>query len=745
MRSLSAKTAQRLFEALYVHHPHAVFVTDRKGKIVAINDAFKTLFGYSKAESIGLTTSDLVEKRDWRFPDISPPRSGQQKIKKFKIEKKLRRKDGSSFWGELNETVIFNDQNKVEATITIAFDISIIKEIQDAVQEQDTFIKAIYNNAAQAISSTDEDGRFIEINPAFMTMFGYTREEVLKLTHLDITHPAYHQKSLEKAAALFRNEIDGYRLEKQYLRKDGSTFWGDLSVTGIQKPNGKIQSVAVIVDISERKKAETALQQNRDELENRVKKRTAELAASHKKLVNEIAYRARIQEGLKESEHRLRTIFETTTVSVFIKDRNLKYTMVNPCMANLFDKSPDELVGLTDEDLFKEDESRHLRQVDNRVLAGETIEEVHSRMINGSLITFSDNRTPMRDASGNIIGVCGISRDITERHNTNSVRDSTDYEFQSAAMHATLVQARTVARTNTIVLLTGESGVGKDHLARYIHMQSPYSAGPYYSINCGAIPSELAESELFGHERGAFSGASRKKRGIFELAEGGTVLLNEIGELPLLLQVKLLTFLDTFTFTRVGGEKKIAVNARILAATNRNLESEVSSGRFRKDLFYRLNIMPIEVPPLRERIEDIPVIASKITTQLAKEFQLPYEPKIRASALKELIRYSWPGNVRELKNAIERAIILSNGQNLNFDFLTQECPDASVDAWTIAFPPVPSLPEVVLELKHEFVRYALAQTSGVKSEAAELLGISRFALLRLLKRLSPNVTKPHAK
>ena len=232
-------------------------------------------------------------------------------------------------------------------------------------------------------------------------------------------------------------------------------------------------------------------------------------------------------------------------------------------------------------------------------------------------------------------------------------------------MKAALHQARRAATADSIVLLQGESGSGKDYLARWIHDHSRRAPGPYFAVNCAAISRELAESELFGHERGSFTGAHGRKRGLLELAEGGTLLLNEIGELPLSLQSNLLTFLDTRSFLRVGGEKSITVNARIIAATNRNLDTEVAEARFLSPLLYRLNVFTINVPPLRDRIEDIPLLVEEIMSRLAKDLQLTSIPAIDPASTIALTRYHWPGNVRELRNVIERALILSDGKTLN--------------------------------------------------------------------------------
>jgi len=236
-------------------------------------------------------------------------------------------------------------------------------------------------------------------------------------------------------------------------------------------------------------------------------------------------------------------------------------------------------------------------------------------------------------------------------------------------MRSTLSQALLVSRTGSTVLLTGESGSGKDFLAQYIHDHSERAQGPFKSINCAAIPSGLVESELFGHEKGAFNEAHQMKQGLIELAHGGTLLLNEIGELPLGLQAKLLTFLDTRTFTRLGGVREIKVDARIIAATNRNFEVEIKRGNFREDLFYRLNVFSIRVPPLRDRAADITMVVKKLAPVIAKRVGVKCPPQIRSSALKKLLHHNWPGNVRELQNVLEKALIFAQGAAIDSEVI----------------------------------------------------------------------------
>ncbi|EGW21941.1 sigma54 specific transcriptional regulator, Fis family [Methylobacter tundripaludum SV96] len=231
-------------------------------------------------------------------------------------------------------------------------------------------------------------------------------------------------------------------------------------------------------------------------------------------------------------------------------------------------------------------------------------------------------------------------------------------------MRTVMEQVRMVARTDTPVLLLGETGTGKELLARAIHEFSDRSAAILVKVNCAALPAELIESELFGHEKGAFTGATQQRKGRFELADGGSLFLDELGELSLSAQAKLLRVLQEQEFERVGGSETIRVDVRVIAATNRNLAEEVSLGRFRSDLYYRLNVFPIEVPALRQRVADIPLLARFFLDKYAKKFGKRFDD-IDPAGLDYLRQYLWPGNVRELQNVIERAVILSQGSLLD--------------------------------------------------------------------------------
>jgi DNA-binding NtrC family response regulator len=319
-----------------------------------------------------------------------------------------------------------------------------------------------------------------------------------------------------------------------------------------------------------------------------------------------------------------------------------------------------------------------------------------------------------------------------------SVSENTINEYPSEAMRSTLQKARQAAAGDSVILLLGDSGTGKDYLARFIHDHSSRSDGPFFAINCAAVSSELAESELFGHEAGAFTGARGRKRGLLELAEKGTLLLNEIGELSPELQAKLLTFLDTRSFTRVGGEVNISIDARLIAATNRDLKKEAAEGRFRTDLFYRLNVLSIRVPLLCERFQDIPVLAKEIIARLVAEMDLSYMPSVDSEFMAALANYSWPGNVRELRNVIERSLMLSAGGTLSVAALDL---NESREDWLyrLPFPENRSLNDVLEGVKRAVIVEALRRSGGKRQQAARLLGISRNALFHHMKSLGVDV------
>jgi DNA-binding NtrC family response regulator len=302
---------------------------------------------------------------------------------------------------------------------------------------------------------------------------------------------------------------------------------------------------------------------------------------------------------------------------------------------------------------------------------------------------------------------------------------------RSAKMQEVLATVERVAPTNSTVLLGGESGVGKDLIARAIHEKSRRASGPFVKINSTAIPENLLESELFGFEKGAFTGAVTSKPGKFEMADKGTLFLDEIGDVPAATQVKLLRVLQEREFERLGGTRTVKVDVRLLAATNRDLRAALEQGTFREDLYYRLNVVPIDIPPLRERKEDIPELANLFLARFAKDSGRQLRG-IAPAAMQILIGHYWPGNVRELQNVIERASALAAGPELTVDDVQLDVPRHRAGAAGDRF-----LPDGMTldQWEDEMIREALKRASGNKSQAARLLGLSRNALRYRLSKI----------
>jgi two-component system response regulator HydG len=294
-------------------------------------------------------------------------------------------------------------------------------------------------------------------------------------------------------------------------------------------------------------------------------------------------------------------------------------------------------------------------------------------------------------------------------------------------------KARLIAKTKTNVLILGESGTGKEILARAIHLNSPRAKKTFIPLHCAALPETLLESELFGYEKGAFTGAAAHKAGRFELADEGTIFLDEIADIPLSMQVKLLRVLETKEFVPVGGTRASSVDVRIIAATNKNLEEEVAEGRFREDLYYRLKVVSLELPPLRNRKADIPALVKYFLGEFSQEYSRTL-PTVTKRAMARLLAYHWPGNVRQLRNCIENIMVFLTSDTIDIDDL----PDflQNIDTQSVSVPL--ALGKTLDAVEKEYVQQTLLSVDGNRTHAAEILGISRRTLLRKLKELGIN-------
>jgi PAS domain S-box-containing protein len=623
------------------------------------------------------------------------------------------------------------------------------KLVEKELNQVNRLYRMMLETSKDVISTMTLDLKYTYVSPSVKNALGYSPEEMLQMNALEIMTPESRDTitgslkdwMVKGASGLDPDENSRTEVAQQYM-SNGEIRWAEITGTFLRDESGRpVGILTTSRDITQRVRLESELQSSLQLLEKRVMERTAELEAINEMLLLEIHQRKKAERELMNSERRCEAIFQAAHDCIFMKDKDLKYTHVNPAMLELTGKPISEIVGKRFDDvLYALDKGIGIERLDLKALNGQTVESDYTLLIGDRQIVLNCIRVPIRDEAGEVTGLCGIARDITERKAQTVKKITFPTRSASPAYQKTLREVELVAGTASTVLFLGESGSGKDYLAKYLHEKSRRAGSPFFAVNCAALPPSLAESELFGHEAGSFTGSRMRKRGLLELAEAGTLLLNEIGELSVTLQAKLLTFMDTHSFTRVGGEKLINIDARILAATNKNLLIEVERGNFRNDLFFRINVFTVLVPPLRERIEDLPQLCADISAGLAKKLGLNESPFIDPKAMKILQGYDWPGNIRELKNVLERALILSGKGNVEEQHLIEikkllnlSNPgrhklkkDKSNNC---------SIREATCDLQKSLIKETLINNGGNVTRAAESLGMTRDALKHLMKKL----------
>ncbi|HEU0009837.1 MAG TPA: sigma 54-interacting transcriptional regulator [Verrucomicrobiae bacterium] len=462
---------------------------------------------------------------------------------------------------------------------------------------------------------------------------------------------------------------------------------------------------------------------------------------------------------LQEREEFYRSILESLGEGIIITDRESRILYANSRIECLTGRTRAELIGAVSYELLspREEWPAMRRRLKARLAGKEEAYELEHIRKDGGRHWVSVRALPYRNARGDIVGTLGLVSCIKERKTLEYENEYLQEELRgnysailgdSPALKKVLAQIEMVAPTNANVLILGESGTGKELVARAIHDRSPRKAAALVRVNCASVPRELFESEFFGHVRGAFTGAVKDRVGRFELAHGGTLFLDEIGEVPLELQSKLLRVLQEGQFEKVGEDRTRTVDVRIIAATNRDLEADVKTGRFRQDLYYRLSVFPIELPPLRERVEDVPALAQHFLLESARKLGAA-ATRLTPAQVKELQSYEWPGNVRELQNVIERAVIRSRNGHLELGLRPSGA--AAVRAPRKADSAPMSEPASLHDLKqHEraFILDALARTHGKiygPDGAAALLGLKPTTLSSKVHRMGLKKIDPARK
>jgi DNA-binding NtrC family response regulator len=439
----------------------------------------------------------------------------------------------------------------------------------------------------------------------------------------------------------------------------------------------------------------------------------------------------------------------------FVKDRSLRYVYVGSGLAALFGMKPSEMIGKTDSDLFGEPGTATEAEIRNTLLSGGRV-RIHDHGSSGISPKFgalSMRAVALSDYTQAqwVLGVVTTADQALRQP---------EAEQRKTAMQEVMEQAVKVARHDSIVLLYGETGSGKTRMAEIIHKHSSRATGPFEMINCAAIPPTLAESQLFGHEKGAFTGATNKEEGILKQADGGTLFLDEIGKMSLDIQAKLLTFLDGKGFKRVGGTEMVTPSVRIVAATNIDLEELVSKGLFLEDLYYRLNVVPIRIPSLRDRHEELPDIVDSVVSDLCSRLNLARQHVIGKKEIDAIKGYPWRGNIRELRNILERAFVLGmkvdqilpatgrqkkeTRSEKTRQGVRADTHDGVAEEWTwkTEFSPGRTYTELLTDFKRALFEEAIKRSGGNKAQAAKLIGTARETFTRRLKELGIEVEKP---
>ena len=683
------------------------------------------------------------------------------------------RKDGTSFPVEFWSHPIFRDGRTLAAVITF-IDITERKQAEEALRKSEERWRSVYENSAIGLALTDLNGRFLATNSAYQKMLGYTEEEFRKLTFLDITYEDHRESNWDLITELFEGKRKQFQIEKQYWRKDSSLIWVSNNVSLVPGTESMPRFImALSEDITERKRAEEALRKSEE--------RWRTLLEINNAIITNLTQEALLH-AVTESLRRV-IPFDRAGFSLYVPERKtfrllatesefssdyfrvgLELRRGEGISTWVFDHQQPVLCRDLEKEQQYPNDRRHLAHgiysycVVPLIIRGKSTGTLNVASRTRNQYSERDLEFLQEVASQVALAVENMQsyQEIAalkarlEKENVYLQEEiRTEHNFEeivgnSPALLVALRKVEQVAPTDSTVLIYGETGTGKELIARAIHDRSARKDRPLVKVNCSAISAGLVESELFGHVKGAFTGALERRSGRFALADGGTIFLDEVGELPLETQVKLLRVLQEREFEPVGSSQPVRVNVRVIAATNRNLEEAIQTGSFRSDLFYRLNVFPIEAPPLRERRSDIPKLARFFLSHYSRKLGKNIEG-ISQDTMDRISGYSWPGNVRELQNIIERAAILCQQPilELNPDLapisaggVLPQAPEGLSEAEPALYSP-PAL-STLTEVERGHIMAVLKQTGGViegPKGAAKILNLHPNTLRHRISKL----------
>ena len=760
----------------------AIFGCDSEGTCLFSNSAAARLLGYDDpGELLGKNMHALehhTRADGTPYPlEECPIYIGFQKGQGVHRDDEVYwRKDGTSFPVEFWSHPIFRDGRTLGAVITF-IDITERKQAEEALRKSEERWRSVFENSAIGVALTDLNGRFLATNSAYQKMLGYTEEEFRKLTFLDVTHEDHREYNWDLINELFEGKRKQFQIEKQYRRKDGSLIWVRNNVSLVPGTESMPRFImALSEDITERKQAEEALRKSEE--------RWRTLLEINNAIITNLTQEALLH-AVTESLRRV-IPFDRAGFSLYVPERKTFRLLATESEISsdyfrvglelrrgegistwVFDHQQPVLRRDLEKEQQYPNDRRHLADgiysycVAPLIIRGKSIGtlNVASRTRNQysepDLEFLQEVASQVALAVENMQSYQEIAALETRLKKENVYLQEeirTEHNFEeivgnSPALLAVLRKVEQVAPTDSTVLICGETGTGKELIARAIHNRSARKDRPLVKVNCSAISAGLVESELFGHIKGAFTGALERRSGRFELADGGTIFLDEVGELPLETQVKLLRVLQEREFEPVGSSQPVRVDVRVIAATNRKLEESIKTGSFRDDLFYRLNVFPVEVPPLRERRSDISKLATFFMFHYSKKLGKNIEG-ISQDTMDRISDYSWPGNVRELQNVIERAVILCQQPILDLKpdlapisarGVLPQAPEgpSEAEATTYSGPASPVL-STLEDVERGYIMAVLKQTGGViegPKGAAKILNLHPNTLRHRISKL----------
>jgi formate hydrogenlyase transcriptional activator len=694
--------------------PGLVCTLNAAGGVELVNRQVLEYFGKTAEELKNWATGDVVHPDDLpRVIDVW--RRSVDAGQPYDLELRQRRADGVYRWFQSRALPWRDAAGRVTGWYMLLTDIDDRKRAEEVLRATERELRLTFDTIPGFVWTMNAAGEIELVNPQMLAYFDKTLEE-LKEWALFV-HPDDRMRVID----YWRSTIElgqPYDVEHRLRRADGVYRWFQSRGLPLRDTEGHVARwYNLLTDIDDRKRAEAELEKAFDEI--------------------------------AKSETELRTIIDAIPQLIIALGADGNFLSANQAVLEYTGLTKDDVRSEKFAEVFHPEDTERLRDKREAAISrGVTFEyERRVRRRDGQYRWLLVQYNPLRDERGDVIRWYATGTDINDRKQAEertlqenfALREQIDQAFMfeeivgsAPALKTVLSGIVSVAPTDSTVLITGETGTGKELIARAIHKGSQRAGQAFITVNCGAIPSSLIASELFGHEKGAFTGALQRRQGRFELAHSGTIFLDEIGELPAETQIALLRVLQERQFERVGGTRVIPTDVRIIAATNRDLAAATVSGTFRADLFYRLNVFPIHVPPLRQRKEDIPMLVEYFVKRYAEKARKQIT-RIDKNTLKLCQTYSWPGNIRELQNIIERSVILSTGDTFWIDeawLSSQDAPRLESSG---------PLTQTLQNHEKELIEAALAQSKGKvagPNGAAAKLGIHRSTLEMKIKQLS---------